>query len=258
MIVRGAAACLLLLMACSPASASAGPTGSAGGVRNAPPDEALYVNRAVPDIVIRSTNGETRLSALWAKGPVLLTMVFTRCAGVCSPYLRALRAADTAIGAPADIQRVVLSFDPRDTIADTAGTAAHLGVAGHAGWTVGIADPREIERLSRALGFWFAWDEERQQFDHPAMLAGIRDGRVARLLVGESMTAARLSEVVREARGQFVASYPLPGAARFRCFEYDPATGQASLAWGSLVLVVPAFAAALATAGLFGRRRRRR
>jgi tetratricopeptide (TPR) repeat protein len=129
-------------------------------------------------------------------------------------YLRALRAADEAIGAPADVRRVVLSFDPRDTVGDMESTAAHLAVAGRKEWLVGVADPVDIERLSRALGFWFAWDESRQQFDHPAMLAGIRNGRVARLLVGPAMTSARLAEVVRESRGQFVASYPLPGATR--------------------------------------------
>jgi hypothetical protein len=32
-------------------------------------------------------------------------------------------------------------------------------------------------------------------FDHPAMLAGIRDGRVVRLLVGRSITSARLGEL---------------------------------------------------------------
>jgi cytochrome oxidase Cu insertion factor (SCO1/SenC/PrrC family) len=223
-----------------------------------PPDEARYVNREVPDIRIRTAAGDTRLSTLWAQGPVMLTMVFVRCAGVCSPYLRALRAADEAIGAPADVRRVVLSFDVRDTIGDMASTAAHLGVAGRDGWFVGVADPADIERLSRALGFWFAWDESRQQFDHPAMLAGIRNGRVARLLVGGTMTSARLAEVVRESRGQFVASYPLPGAVRWRCFEYDPATGEASLTWGALVLTVPAFGAAMVTFGLFRPLRTRR
>jgi LPXTG-motif cell wall-anchored protein len=61
--------------------------------------------------------------------------------------------------------------------------------------------------------------------------------------------------VVRETRGQFVASYPLPGRTRFRCFEYDPATGEASLSWGMLVLMVPALVASTATLLLFRRRR---
>ena len=226
---------------------------------DAPPDESRYVNRQVPDIQIRTATGETRLSALWQDGPLVLTMVFTRCGGVCSPYLRALRRADEALDLPADVRRVVLSFDPRDTPADMRSTAEHLGLADDPGWVLGVATPSDIDRLARALGFWFEWDPSRQQFDHPALLVGIREGRVARLLVGGSITPARLGEVVREARGQFIASYPLPTDVLFRCFQYDPVTGLPTLSWGAIVLLVPALGTAIATVGLFraGRARRR-
>lgn len=176
-----------------------------------PPDEARYVGRPVPDVTVRTAAGRTRLSALWREGPVVLTMVFTRCAGICSPYLRALRRAAEVLDLPDDVRRVVISFDPRDTPDDMRRTAEHLGVAGRPGWTLGVAAPADVDRLARALGFWFEWSDVRRQFDHPALLVGIRDGRIARLLVGGSVTAVRLGEVVREARGQFVASYPLPG-----------------------------------------------
>ncbi len=222
------------------------------------PDEARYVNRAVPDITVRTAAGTTPLSALWREGPLVLTMVFTRCAGICSPYLRALRRADKALALPDDVQRVVLSFDPRDTPDHMRRTGEHLGVADRPGWVLGVAAPADVDRLARALGFWFEWDEDRQQFDHPALLVGIHKGRVARLLVGGSITAARLSEVVREARGQFIASYPLPGDVLFRCFDYDPVTGAPTLAWGALVLLVPALGTTVATIALFRRGRTRR
>ena len=222
------------------------------------PDEARYVNRAVPDITVRTAAGQIPLSALWQEGPLVLTMVFTRCAGICSPYLRALRRADEALDLPDDVQRVVLSFDPRDTPEHMRRTGEHLGVAGRPGWTLGVAAPADIDRLARALGFWFEWDEDRQQFDHPALLVGIHEGRVARLLVGGSITALRLSEVVREARGQFIPSYPLPGDVLFRCFDYDPVTGTPTLAWGALVLLVPALGTTAATCVLFRNGRTRR
>lgn len=59
--------------------------------------------------------------------------------------------------------------------------------------------------------------------------------------------------VVREGRGEFVASYPLPNATRWRCGDYDPATRLASLSWGALILIVPALAAEMLTLGLFRR-----
>ncbi len=216
-----------------------------------PPNEARYVNRAVPDIVVRTASGPTKLSALWRQGPLVLSMVFTRCAGICSPYLHSLARADRALGLPDDLHRVVVSFDPRDTPERMQRTGERLGVAGRPGWTLGTASPEDVDKLARALGFWFEWDEARQQFDHPALLVGIRDGRVARLLVGGSITAARLDEVVREARGQFIAGYPLPGDVLFRCFDYDPGSGAPRLAWGAMVLLVPALGAAATTLALF-------
>ena len=120
--MRGAATAGALLLACASVSASAEPQ-----VR--PPDEASYINQPFPDIVIRTMGSERRLSSLWREGPLLLTLVFTRCAGVCSPYLRALHAADAQLGAPTDVRRVVLSFDPRDTPEDLRRTAAHLDVS---------------------------------------------------------------------------------------------------------------------------------
>ena len=132
-------------------------------------------------------------------------------------------------------------------------TAAHLDVSDRPDWIFGVATPRDIGRAAHAAGFWFTWDAAREQFDHPAMLVAIREGRIVRLLVGGTVTAARLAEVLQETRGQFVSSYPLPGNVRFRCFDYDPVTGRATLAWGALLLVVPAMIAISATLMLFAR-----
>ena len=255
------AAALLAAAGVPPPSVGAGPPAPSDvGVAapDGPPDEARYVTREVPDVAVRTADREVLLSALWGEGPLVLTMVFTRCAGICSPYLRALRRADEALDSPEDVRRVVLSFDPRDTPDDMRRTAEHLGVAGHPGWVLGVAAPADVERLARALGFWFEWDDDRRQFDHPALLVGIREGRVARLLVGGSVNAARLGEVVREARGQFIASYPLPGDVLFRCFDYDPVTGAPTLAWGALVLLVPALGTTVTTLVLFRGQARRR
>ena len=114
--------------------------------------------------------------------------------------------------------------------------------------------------LAEATGFWFDWNEVRQQFDHPAMVAGIRDGRLVRLLVGGVVSSGRLDELVREVSGAFVASYPLPGRIRFRCLQFDERTGLVSLDWGFALLLVPIAGTGLATLVMFvaGARVRRR
>jgi protein SCO1 len=221
-------------------------------LRSAPPDEDRFSNVAVPEASLTTATGErVALSAVAGGRPLLVTFVFTRCAGVCSPFLRSWRAADRSVSRPAAFHRLVLSFDPRDSAADMAMLAHHLELERNANWTFAIAAPADVHRLAAAAGFWFDWDEERQQYDHPAMLAGIRDGRLVRLLVGGVVTSGRLDELVREVSGEFVPSYPLPGRVRFRCVQYVAATGRVALDWGFGLLLVPVGVTILITAVLF-------
>jgi hypothetical protein len=108
-----------------------------------------------------------------------------------------------------------------------------------------------VRRLAAAAGFWYDWDEDRQQYDHPAMLAGIRGGRLVRLLVGGVVSPGRLDELVREVSGEFVPSYPLPGRVRFRCVQYVAATGSVALDWGFALLLVPVGVTGMTTAAMF-------
>ncbi|MGE0703758.1 MAG: SCO family protein [Vicinamibacterales bacterium] len=226
---------------------------SVGAVSAEPPDEAVYVYKEVPDVqVLRPGAAPTRLSALWQDKPVLLVMVFSRCVGTCSPFLRSLKAAvSDAGGAGNTYQIVVLSFDPADTLADVQAMAKDVGIEPDTGWIFGIAPPADIRRLAEATGFWFRWDRTIAQYDHPSMVVAIDRGRVLRMLVGATVSGSRLSEIVQELGGKFVPAYALPGRLAFRCFEYDPSTGRYSLDWGLLLLMLPGGFAAMATMLVF-------
>jgi cytochrome oxidase Cu insertion factor (SCO1/SenC/PrrC family) len=241
---------LFLTLAATPAAQRA--------PREDPPDETRLLNTPLPDVTLETTSGaRIPLSAVGGGKPLVLGFVFTRCGGVCSPFLRSWRTADQALSRGSAIHRVVLSFDRRDTAADMKALAAHVGASNDPNWTLAIAAPDDVRRLTEATGFWFEWDHTRQQFDHPAMLAGIRNGRLVRLLVGGSISSGRLNELVREVTGEFVASYPLPGRVRFRCVQFDPATGRVSLDWGFALLLVPVVVTAAATLVMFGVARRK-
>ena len=227
---------------------------SAQGIdpRDIPPSEDRLLNAAVPDVPLTTAAGaRVTLSQLAHGRPVLLAFVFTRCPGVCSPFLMSWRSADRALGEKHTYLRLVLSFDPRDTSADMSAFARHHNLDDNDDWAFAVGDPGDIRRLADATGFWWTWDESRQQFDHSAMLAGIRNGRLVRLLVGGSMTSARLDELVRQVSGEFVRSYPLPGRVSFRCVRYDAATGRMKLDWGFALLLVPVIATGIGTLGMF-------
>jgi protein SCO1 len=241
--------------------ALAGPAAAQTDSRAEPPDETRLLNMPVPDVWLTTAAGDRMaLSTLGRTRPLVLGFVFTRCAGVCSPFLRSWRAADGALAPSASsrssFHRLVVSFDPRDTAADMSALAAHVGASNDPDWTFAIAAAEDVRKLAEATGFWYEWDETRQQFDHPAMLAGIRDGRLVRLLVGGSVTPVRLSELVREVSGEFVASYPLPGRVRFRCVQFDAATGRVTLDWGFALLLIPVAATTVTTLVMFGASKR--
>jgi protein SCO1/2 len=247
----------LLALTCVAAAATAQPAVP----RDVPPSEERLLNAPVPDIwLTTAAAARVRLSQIAPGRPLVLTFVFTRCAGVCSPFLMSWRAADRTLGRREAYSRLVLSFDPRDTPADMSAIGRHLDLEESDDWTLAVADPHEVRRLAEAIGFWWEWDESRQQFDHPAMLAGIREGRLVRLLVGGRVGPARLDELVREASGEFVQSYPLPGRILFRCVQFDAVTGRMTLDWGFALLLVPVAATGAGTFALFaaGARARRK
>jgi len=226
------------------------------------PEEALSVYRPLPDIALRvAGGGESSLSGFWEERPLVLTLVFTRCYGVCNPFLRAIRSVSDAVGgAGQDYEVLVLSFDARDTEEEMAMFAEAVGAAERPGWHFGVAVPGEVARLADAVGFAYQWNEETQQFDHPATLVGAVDGQVLRVVTGGAVSQARFREMLSELRGDFVPIYPTEADRRFRCFEFT-AEGVARPSWGLLILVYPAIATLLLAMLVFsvaGRRRERR
>jgi protein SCO1/2 len=217
-----------------------------------PPREDRYVYNKIPDILIRTHTGSENLASVWRDKPVLLTMIFARCGGVCSPFLRSLNSAIAdAGGLGADYRVVVLSFDPRDGVADMERMAEELGVKSNGNWIFAVASSPEIARLAMATGFWFQWDGARQQYDHPSVVVAIDRGKLVRLLAGASVPSTSLRETVQELRGKFADSYALADKVAFRCFEYDPNSGRYTFDWGLVLMLLPAAAALLATVWVF-------
>jgi cytochrome oxidase Cu insertion factor (SCO1/SenC/PrrC family) len=220
-----------------------------------PPDESRLFGREVPDIGLRYADGsDGRLSDLWVERPVFVTLVFSHCAGICSPYLGALKRTVEQVGLSGEhYQMVVISFDSRDRPEDLLALAKHHGLESDRGWTFAVpSGPDELKALCRSLDFDFRWDEQRQQFNHPAITVALRAGKFVRLSVGDEISPGRFKEMLADARGEFVPIYPAPGqrGALFRCFDYDPERGF-SLAWGILILAFPAIAACTVAAVVF-------
>lgn len=200
-------------------------------------EKGLFV--PMPDVTLGTPEGTLRLSQLFGRQPLLLTLVFTRCTGICDPFLLQLGEHLAASGRNGDFKVVVVSFDPRDNMSDMMRYARLFGKEADPDWL--FATTPQIDELTAAAGMLVQWDTLRQQFDHDAILLAVNEnGYVVRKMAG-MRGRVDVGSLLRSLGGEYIPSYPLPGQdLRFSCFSYDPATGTRKPSAGLLMLVLPA------------------
>lgn len=202
------------------------------------------------DARLRLSNGDHRtLTQLYAGKPVLLALVFTRCSGVCNPFLVQLKENLQFKTDTADFSVLVLSFDPRDTREDMQHLSERLGLDDNKQWL--FATTSDIEKLNQSVGFNPVWDSTRSQYDHDALLVGInKGGYVTKKLIG-IRNKSDIDLIIRSVNDVFSPSYRLPSKNRlFSCFNYNPVTGKNTPGLGLLFLALPAIITLLLLLGI--------
>jgi protein SCO1/2 len=204
------------------------------------------------DLRFRDEAGATvRLGDYFDGQPVILVPVYYRCPMLCTLVLEGLaRALKTlTFGAGADYQLVVFSFDPRETPADArqdkASTLELYGRDGGEAWHFLTGDAAAIGELTRALGFRYAYDEQRAEYVHASTLVlATPDGRIARYLFTTQPAPKDLRLAMVEASAGELGT--AADHVLLFCFRYDPTTGRYSM----LVMRLVRAGAALTTVGM--------
>lgn len=215
--------------------------------------QARIEGRAVPDIPLRLADGrETTLFELGRERALLVTFFYSRCTGVCTPFLQWIGEATAEVGGlGSEYMVLALSFDEADSAAQLRAQAQALGLSGNRDWQFAITDRAALAAITGALEFWYRRTPDAQQYDHDSLLVAIRDGQVIRALGGGPGQTQRLRELVWELRGRVAPYYPVQREPALRCLAFDARTGSSHLSWGMLVLVLPALAALAASLVLF-------
>ncbi len=220
------------------------------------PVESRYIYKDIDDVEIITSDGRTTsLSKIWQDKPLILTLIFSRCAGICSPLISSLKYCVEKIDNDKNFYfyTVVLSFDTADTPENMAMLKEGYGLSSHKNWIFGIfADSTQIEKFSGGIGFWYKWIDSIGQYEHPGMLVGIRQGKVVRILVGGNITLVKLREVVQEIKGEFLPFYGIQKNVAFRCVNYDPETGEIKIGIGTIIMFAPPVLTFLLTFVIFG------
>jgi protein SCO1/2 len=217
------------------AAAAGAQTQPAAGLPRALRDVAFEqrLGEALPlDVALRDEAGKSvRLGDYFGRRPVVLSLVYYECPMLCTLTLNGLVSAlgVVTLEPGREFELVTVSFDPRDTPEKAAARKqAYLsryrkpGAA--AAWHFLSAAPDAIARITDAVGFRYAWDEETRQFAHPAgVLVATPDGRIARYLYGIEYAPKDLRLALVEASAGTVGR-PVDRLLLF-CYQYDPATG---------------------------------
>lgn len=189
--------------------------------------------------LVVSGKDQVSLNDLHSKKPLLLGLIFTRCSGVCNPFLMQLNDNLRLTANKSSVNVVIVSFDPEDDADDMVSLASRLGLETNEQWTFAVTD--SIAQLNRSIGFYPLWDSVRNQYDHDALLVGInKEGYITKKLIG-IRSPHDLEQLIASANNVFLPSYRLPGnSSLFSCFNYDPETGRNTPGPGLLFLALPA------------------
>lgn len=185
---------------------------------------------------VDETGAAVRLGDYFGKRPVVLTLVYFDCPMLCTISLNGLTSAlDILPFEPGrEFELVSISFDPKERPAQAAARkklqlARYKRPSAASGWHFLTGSPESIDRVTKAVGFRYAWDAETKQFAHPAgTVIATTDGRVSRYLFGIEYAPKDLRLALVESGDGKIGG--LVDQALLFCYQYNPHTGRYSAA----------------------------
>lgn len=199
-----------------------------------PPPEVGIVERLDERIPIEELdfideNGENLVLADLFDRPVILTLVYYRCAGICTPLLQELaRVADISKQDPGTDYRIVsISFDPGES-PDLARVKKENMLkllkkkqVPSDGWRFLTGSKEAIDTITEAAGFHYIPDRNQVDFVHAGALIFLTtDGKIVRYLNGTRFNPADIELAVIDATEGRARSF-MQRMQAF-CYNYDP------------------------------------
>ncbi len=195
-----------------------------------------------------------KLGAFFGARPVVLALVYYSCPMLCTQVLSglagSLQGMSFTVGKEYEV--VVVSFDPGETpklASERKPLFVHRFLSkvddSHIHFLTGRQE--SIKALTGAVGFRYVWDQQTNQFAHPAAISVLTpDGRISRYLYGVEFAPRDLKLAIVEASEGRVGS--VVDQAMLYCYHYDPNAGR----YGFVVMNIVRVAGALTLVVLVG------
>lgn len=217
------------------------------------------LNESLPlDAEFKNDNGEmVKLGSYFGKNrPVVLALVYYECPMLCNEVLNGLTGSLKGISFDAgrEYDVVAISFDARENekpgLAKNkkAGYLKRYGREGaENGWHFLTGTQEEIDKVTKAVGFNYQYDEATNQFAHAGGVTIITpDAKVSRYLFGIDYAPKDLKFSLMDSSEGKIGN---PAEQLYLyCFHYDPSTGR----YGLTILKVLRLMAVATVLGLGG------
>ncbi|HEV3218022.1 MAG TPA: SCO family protein [Vicinamibacterales bacterium] len=182
-----------------------------------------------------------KLGDYFGTRPVVMVFAYYDCPMLCTVVINGLASALNVLSLQpgSDFEIVTVSFNPRDTPATASAKKAsyiarYKQPGGAGAWHFLTGDQRSIDRVTKAAGFRYVWDQDTQQFAHPTgVMVLTPDGRLARYLFGIEYGPRDLRYAIVDASKGKVGS--AVDSLALYCYHYDPAAGKYTVAIMRLV-----------------------
>jgi protein SCO1/2 len=196
------------------------------------------------DVVFTDEQGQdVKLGQYFGARPVILALVYYECPMLCTQVLHGLVGSleGIAFKAGKEFEVVVVSFDPGETPAVAAQRKQYFLKRydrPEAAPNVHFLTGREesIKTLTGAIGFRYAYDQQIDQYAHPAAITVLTaQGKISRYLFGIEFAPRDLKLALVEAADGKIGT--IVEQALLFCYHYDPETGRYGLAIMNLVRI---------------------
>jgi protein SCO1 len=197
------------------------------------------LNAELPlDAVFKDENEkEIRLGELFGKRPVILALVYYECPMLCNEVLNGLTGSlkSLSFDTGKEFDVIAISFDAREN--DKPGLAKNkkesymkrYGRPGtENGWHFLTGTQAEIDKVTKAVGFNYYWDETSDQFAHAGgVMVATPEARLSRYLYGIDYAPKDVKFAVMESAENKIGNSA--EQLMLYCYHYDPSTGRYGL-----------------------------
>lgn len=197
------------------------------------------LNEQLPlETEFKDSEGKTvKIGDYFGKRPVVLALVYYECPMLCSEVLNGmtgtLKSLNFSVGKEFDV--VALSFDANEyDKTELAKNKKESYVRRYAregsenGWHFLTGTQESIDKITKAVGFSYKWDEETKQFAHAgAIMVLTPEGKMSKYLYGIDYAPKDVKFAIMESAESKVGT-PVDQLLLY-CFHYNPATGKYGL-----------------------------